>query len=129
MKIKHIAIATVLHFITLAIFWLLSLGATMGLGFKDELTLFDEIYKFVSLNGMKILSGFNWVLFHYFNELNVVFQWLLILLNSLTQGVLFLFLYGKLSKRKATKQENKCVHFFGGSSHVAIGCVRLCFTF
>ena len=102
MKIKHIAIATVLHFITLAIFWLLSLGATMGLGFKDELTLFDEIYKFVSLNGMKILSGFNWVLFHYFNELNVVFQWLLILLNSLTQGVLFLFLYGKLSKRKAT---------------------------
>lgn len=102
MKIKHIAIVTVLHFITLAIFWLLSLGATMGLGFKDELTLFDEVYKFVSLNGMKILSGFNWVLFHYFNELNVVFQWLLILLNSLTQGVLFLFLYGKLSKRKAT---------------------------
>lgn len=102
MKIKHIAIATFLHFITLAIFWLLSLGATMGLGSKDELTLFDEVYKFVSLNGMKILSGFNWVLFHYFNELNVVFQWLLILLNSLTQGVLLLFLYGKLSKRKAT---------------------------
>jgi len=102
MKIKQIAIATILHFITLVIFGFLSLGATMGLGFKDELTLFDEIYKFVSLNGMKILSGYAWVLFQYFNDLHIVLQSLVLFLNSLTQGVLFLFLYGKWSTRKAT---------------------------
>ncbi|RPA51220.1 hypothetical protein EGC79_08845 [Shewanella vesiculosa] len=102
MKIKQIAIATILHFITLVIFGFLSLGATMGLGFKDELTLFDEIYKFVSSNGMKILSGYAWVLFQYFNDLHIVLQSLVLFLNSLTQGVLFLFLYGKWSTRKAT---------------------------
>ncbi|MBB1319928.1 hypothetical protein H5123_20105 [Shewanella sp. SR43-4] len=102
MKLKHIAIATVLHFLTLVIFGFLSLGATMGLGFKDELTLFDEIYKFISLNGMKVLSGYAWFLFQYFDDLNVVVQWLALFLNSLTQGVLFLFLYGKFSAKSTT---------------------------
>ena len=102
MKIKHIAVATVLHFLTLVVFMLLSLGATMGLGFKDNLTWFDEVYKFISLNGMTILSGYIGVLSQYEIELHVVVEVFLVFLNSLTQGVLFLFLYSKLFKRKAT---------------------------
>ncbi|WP_462152576.1 hypothetical protein [Pseudoalteromonas xiamenensis] len=102
MKIKHIAVATVLHFLTLVIFMLLSLGATMGLGFKDELTWFDEVYKFISLNGMTVLSGYIAVLSQFNIELNAVVEWLVVFVNSLTQGVLFLFLYRKLYRRKAT---------------------------
>ena len=102
MKIKHIAVATVLYFLTLVVFMLLSLGATMGLGFKDNLTWFDEVYKFISLNGMTILSGYIGVLSQYEIELHVVVEVFLVFLNSLTQGVLFLFLYSKFFKRKAT---------------------------
>jgi hypothetical protein len=102
MKIKHIVIAAMLHFTLLVVFYFLALGATLGLGFKDELTTFDMIYKFISINGMKILAGWGWLFQGYLSNIHVAIQWLVVLINSLTQGVLFLFVYRKWFSHNAT---------------------------
>ena len=102
MKIKHILIATVAHFCLFLVFCVLGLGATMGLGFKDELSTFGEIYTFISLNGLKILAGFGWFFFDYFIERNDIIQWAFIGLNSLVHGTFFLWIYNKCLRKNAT---------------------------
>jgi hypothetical protein len=102
MNIKHIVIAAILHFTLLVVFAFIALGATLGFGFKDELTTFDMIYKFISIRGIKILAGWGWVFQRYLSNIHIAIQWLVVFINSLTQGVLFLFVYRKWFSQNVT---------------------------
>ena len=94
--IKYVLLASTIHFILLILFSFLALGATMGLGFKDELTTFDEVFKFFAINGLRVVAGLGW----YFSELvfktNMIVQWIFIILNSLLHGALFVFIFSKI---------------------------------
>ena len=62
MNKPKIALYTALHFFVACVFWFLAFIAVMGLGFKDEWSVFDYILSILSFSGAAILAFPVWVL-------------------------------------------------------------------
>jgi|GEM_PF-7014557 len=107
MNRKHIFKGTLIHLGLTILFSFLALGATIGLGFKDsdKWTVFDHVYSFISINGLKLLYGpinLFWEHFEKLNELSEIAYWLIFVLNSLVQVLIVLWLWSKLKRKSAT---------------------------
>jgi hypothetical protein len=100
----RILIGTLIHLALTFIFSFLALGTTLGLGFKDsdKWTMFDHVYSFVSIYGLKILYGpinLFWQQFEHFNEITYL---LAFVLNSFIQVALIVWLWSKLKGKYAS---------------------------
>jgi hypothetical protein len=78
----------------------LGLGAAFGLGFKDELTAFEEVYRLVVYYGSMLITGY-FPFTDTFVNLSGAVQICYYLLNSIIQTALILYIYKKVCGKNA----------------------------
>ncbi|WAJ69604.1 hypothetical protein [Catenovulum adriaticum] len=100
MKLKHLFIGTVIHLLVLIVFLFLGLGASLGLGFKDDLTLFEEVYKFFVYYGAMVITSY-FPFTDTFVKLPGAIQVGYYLLNSILQSAAIIYVYKKVRRNNA----------------------------
>ncbi|TMN65083.1 hypothetical protein CWB85_21230 [Pseudoalteromonas sp. S1727] len=100
MKLKHLFIGTIIHILVLIVFLFLGLGASLGLGFKDNLTLFEEVYKFIVYYGAMLITSY-FPFTDSFAKLPGVIQVGYYIINSVLQTAAILYVYKKVRRNNA----------------------------
>jgi hypothetical protein len=106
MKIKPLALITLLHMIGTAILWLWLFVIVMDYGFKDEVTMGEEIMS-ISITGFTaIIAAPLWVLglpeVNLLSKLNWFVITIIIVINSFVQANIILWSFNKCRKVKST---------------------------
>ena len=101
MNIKHLTLGVLIHLAATVIFMFLSIGASLGLGFKENLSLPEQAYVQFCFWGMAIFRG----LLNIFGEQLLLLpgeiQVLAVIFNSVLTVWLLLWMHRKMFRRSA----------------------------
>jgi len=100
MNMKKLAIGSLVHLLLFVSFMFLSIGATLGYGFKEDLTFWEELYVQISVKGMFIVRGPLNLISEYIVNLSTPLQIVIILLNSVLYSAIILGCFSILANKR-----------------------------